>query len=355
MVSKTFQIITSYDLNDFRYFYLSKHLNEFLRQHGWVQDTVAPRYVFVIGDSKWDEAIPGKNFRIIFLSDVSDYYCDIANMQKSYLIIRDIDTNVTIPSRNFTQVVSYPLPNCCRKKRSLTSLNRIFVSCQGGLFNKATNLKLLRPLNKISNIQILIDGSPEIMKDCINENISFVDSGNNMSDIVKHSDLVIGSGIAIIEALLQGKNFIIAGANGYGGIPDKRNLFRFSETFFQGAIGGHLYDPIPESLILDDIISIETGSVGTLSSNTIKELSLGIFNEWANSVSFLERKEKYMFNTDFTIIMQFGHYYILNRYDRKKILDISPHDASAISENRFDDIEKGVIENLIKKRILIFK
>lgn len=353
MIGMTYNIIETSDYKDFRYVHLAKHLNAFLQQHNWSYDSATPQYTFLISDSIKPENILSKCFRVIFLSDLHIHYRDIAFIKEPFLIIRDFDTNISIPSRSCTRTVPYPLPKSDQDSVFPSSINKIFVSCQAVFFKNDTILKLLLPLNKISRIPILIDTADNRIAGCLNDNISLVNPENQLDVFVKQSDLIIGSGVAIVEAIIQRKYFIIAGETGYGGIPDNRNIYRFSDLFFQGSIGGHLFDPIPDTLILDDIISIENGTRNISFYETIDDLSLRIFKDWINAISFFDKNDGYRFNTDFTIVKQSCHYYILNRYNRNRILEISPTDASALSKNRIEAIDETIANDLINMNILI--
>ena len=354
MVIKTFNIYHQPNSNDFRYFYLAKHLEALLKFHNWVIDLNTPNCIFLIGFINVNIPKNIQTFRIIFSSDIIYYYDEIANTTEYFLIIKDVDTKITLPSRNYTRIISYPIPFIDTPPPILKTKTNILVSCQEDLFSNHSIFKLIRPFNKLHDKSIVFHTKHKNIKKSLNANISIQQYKlQNIPKLISSSDVVIGSGFAIIEAIIQHKPYVIVGEYGYGGIPDDRNIYSFYESFFTGSIGGALCAPIPESLLLEDIQTIVNDSNKYCGNKFGNLLSNKSYSDLENAMnSFLEEKEL-VFNTDYTIILNNNTYLLHNRYTRKFITELDKTTANLLAQGDISKINDSTIQSLKRNKILI--
>lgn len=351
----TYRIINSSLDAGSRYVYLAKHLDLLLRQHEWIPSDTRPDYIFIIDAVGASDNDAANVFYVIFISDVVKHYCNIAANKGKYLIIRDIDINITIPSRTCVQFISYPLPYVDSYKQSEAHINNIFVSCRGRIFQNCTLLKLVMPFNKLSHATVIFDSCDYAISKTVNDNVAVIDVKDDISTFVTKSDLIVGSGLAIVEAIIQKKLFIIVGETGYGGIPDARNILKYHDTFFSGNIGGNLFEPIPTTLLLEDVSNIANNKVEYNLADYGEILSQKSYTSLENAISTFSIGGNVVFNTDYTIIAKEGRYILLNRYNRKVIDELDQHTAFCISNGDISQIEKTRIDYLQSKCILISK
>lgn len=356
MANETFYIYYQPNSNDSRYSYLAKHLEGLLKFHKWVKDVNSPNYIFLIGFINVNIPQNITIFRIIFSSDVIYYYDEIANTKDFFLIIKDIDTKITLPSRNCTRIISYPIPfiNTTYNPSISKTRTNILVSCQEDISPNYSIFKLIRPFNKLHDKFIVFHTKHKNIKKSLNANISIQQYKlKNIPKLVSSSDIVVGSGFAIVEAIIQHKPYVIVGEYGYGGIPDERNIYSFYKSFFTGSIGGSLCAPIPESLLIEDIQTIASDLNKYYCSNIGNQLSNKSYSDLENAIcSFLEKKEL-VFNTDYTIILNNNTYLLYNRYTKKNITELDKTTANLLVQGDISKINDSIIQILKQNKILI--
>lgn len=351
----TYKIIISDNGDDYRYYYLAKYLDLLLKQYNWIESNDDADCTFVIGEACAGDNSQKNEFRIIFLSDILKHYNDIAFNRGRYLIVRDVDINVTLPSRSCVRYIFYPVPYKGKLSELTRSYGNILVSCNESIITGSVSTKLLHVLNKLSHATINIDSRLYCLNECINENIKFVYSKDKLEEFVEKSDIVIGGGIAIVEAMRQGKNFVIVGEYGYGGIPDSRSIMRFHETFFSGTIGGSMFDPVPPSLVMEDLYSIINNEIFFDFDENVNKLSMTSMNSINIAISSMTKNEVLTFNDDFTIISKEDEYLLLNRYNRKEIMRVDVDTAYCITNDNLSDLQKHILDEFKRRSILIYK
>lgn len=348
---ETFKIIQPDNDTNLRYHYLAYHLCALLNENNW-EAADNPEYTFILGSSSFHYNNIN-TYNVIFLSEIKRHYHDISVQNGHYLVIKDINTNIVLPSRSCIRYITYPIPQNENSINGNLHPYDIFVSCRDVTTPDTTIFKLLHPLNSISSGKIIIDSDDQIISHCLNDNICNINVLDLIKNYVASSGLVIGSGVAIVEAIIQNKPFIVVGENGYLGIPDFRIIQRSHENFFSGTIGGNIYDPVPSSLVLDDIQQLLDGKKRIDTHKFAGTLSQTSYQSIFTALREFQFSGEFVFNTDYTIIVRNNEYKLYNRYDRKFIMCISQNAASCISNNLISELDEITFTLMKNNNILI--
>ena len=354
---KSFYINLNTTFSDCRYHYLADNLEALLLLNGWVKTDSCPEVRFILNCDNSNVGPCGKAVRVIFSSEIPHYYAEIAECKSYFLIVRDIDSGIVIPARNTAKIITYPVPRRMDYAETATESDkfRVLVSFSCGLRPESNVYKLISVLNRFSDADIICYSSDSRLQSCLNAGVSVHAVDPSLDEAVEGSDLVIGSGHVIVAAIIRRKPFIIVGERGYGGIPDHRNIFLFHNELFMGAVGGNFGTPVPESLVIDDIRSIVCGEATAVSDAVAEELSRRSYASIEDALSSLFKSESNPcgLNLDYTIISDSNQYLLLNRYTRRKILDLDRHTAEALAGNRIADINPEKVLAMKQENIII--
>lgn len=116
--------------------------------------------------------------------------------------------------------------------------------------------KLIPLLNSLLDYEVLIIYNDPIFG-FFNSNISLIDKkGTDIHNLISNSDIIIGSGNTIFQALHLCKPCVVVGEYGYGGIITFENIELLYKNNFQGRVGGYLDEYLPSNLIFEDIQSL---------------------------------------------------------------------------------------------------
>lgn len=206
----------------------------------------------------------------------------------------------------------------------------IYISTGERMIKDSALLKILRTINRFTRSKIEINSLNKSLLGIMNSNVTVLDSNNDMERRVANSNLVIGSGYAILYAIKYHKPFIVVGEKGYGGILDKNNFELQYNSFFQGRLGGKFDDAIPEKLLLEDINNVvSTGTDSLLFGDMLISQSrqnsdyviakITEIVEYNNQITTDFGNARVIFNPDFTIIKGNGDYWLLGRFTREVI------------------------------------
>ncbi len=111
-------------------------------------------------------------------------------------------------------------------------------------------------LNTLPNFGIKILSSQALPK-IFNSHIGILDRDkSDVEKLIDESDIVIGSGNGIRQAISLCKPCIVVGAGGYGGIITPEIFELQNKNGFQGRVGSYLNEHLPEKLILEDILDL---------------------------------------------------------------------------------------------------
>lgn len=126
-------------------------------------------------------------------------------------------------------------------------------------------IPLLNTLQEFE-IRVIHEGMPA--RKIANTNISFIRNTNiDFKGIINKSDIILGSGTIIHEAISNCKPCIIVGERGYGGILTPECLSFQFDTGFQGRIGGYIGEYIPGKLVrekIKDILEMDIVEINNL-------------------------------------------------------------------------------------------
>lgn len=273
--------------------------------------------------------------RFLFRSDISNYFCaDNALVDYTFWVC-DLDINILYPYLQTSTKIEVPfdftaVPDAGNVPIGDSEFD-IYVNTGEFLYPDSALFKILRTLNRLTQLKIDVCSKNSNITSVANPNIRVCDSSDSIETHVKRSKIVIGSGYAVFFAIKHNKPFIVMGERGYGGIPTANNVEQFYHEFFQGTIGGRLDGPLPENLVYEDIQRIlqqnfkaEEAIIAKISKNA-KVLDSRICDTVTRVVDSCNRVDgrNLCFNTDYTIIKSGdGCYWLLNRYTRKLIARI---------------------------------
>lgn len=308
--------------------------------------------------------------RFLFRSDSSKFfYTDITLVDYTFWVC-DLDINILYPYLQTSAKITVPFDF------SPDGLPRgeghdfdIYVNTGEFLYANSALLKIVRTLNRLTQLRIDVCSNSENIKLITNCNITIQNSCGNIEEHVKHSKMVIGSGYAILFAIKHQKPFIILGERGYGGIPTRNNIAQLYDEFFQGAIGGRLDGALPENLVYEDIQNIQhqnyciSEDFRANIAKEVKALSQRICEQITTAVNShvgCTDESDLSFNTDFTIIAGNGKYWLLNRFTRfiiKKLtnpeIEILTVVANGKTNYRQYAFDKDALASLVKNKVLM--
>ena len=269
--------------------------------------------------------------RFLFRSDISHYfYTDVTLVDHTFWLC-DLDINILCPYQQTSEKMAVPFDFTLSENGRGDVANKfdIYVNTGEFLYADSALFKILRTLNRLTQLKIDVCSKNESIKHLTNANICITDSCNDIENHVRQAKIVIGSGFAVLFAIKHHKPFIVLGERGYGGIPTPNNIVQFYNEFFQGTIGGRLDGALPENLVYEDIVSIRNNM-------TIQDFSSALSQELQkNMVRLIGRInlvvaqnqnadfDNLVFNTDYTIINGNGKYWLLNRFSRFIIKKLS--------------------------------
>ena len=112
-------------------------------------------------------------------------------------------------------------------------------------------------LNTLANFEIKILPGHKALPKIFNPHISILNKCKaNVEKPVGESDVVIGSGNGIRQAISLCKPCIVVGERGYGGTITPESFELQNKNGFQGRVGGHLNEHLPGKLILEDVLDL---------------------------------------------------------------------------------------------------
>lgn len=254
---------------------------------------------------------------------------DTANIDFTF-IVNDIILKVLYPypytSKNIGMMFSIDKKQPNNEYENLD----IYISTGERMIKDSALLKILRTINRFTRSKIEINSLNKSLLGIMNSNVTVLDSNNDMERRVANSNLVIGSGYAILYAIKYHKPFIVVGEKGYGGILDNNNFELQYNSFFQGRLGGKFDDAIPEKLLLEDINNVVSSGTDSLlfgdmlisqsrqnSDYVIAKITEIV--EYNNQITTDFGNARVVFNPDFTIIKGNGDYWLLGRFTREVI------------------------------------
>lgn len=309
--------------------------------------------------------------RFLFRSDISQYfYTDVTLVDHTFWLC-DLDINILCPYQQTSKKMAVPFDFTLSEKGSSNVANKfdIYVNTGEFLYADSALFKILRTLNRLTQLKIDVCSKNESIKHLANANICITDSSNDIENHVRQAKIVIGSGYAVLFAIKHHKPFIVLGERGYGGIPTPNNIVQFYNEFFQGTIGGRLDGALPENLVYEDIVSIRNNM-------TIQDSSSALSQELQkNRVRLINRIklvvaqnqnadfDNLVFNTDYTILQGNSKYWLLNRYTRFLERKLDPTEWTilkvyvSINSDSHNTIHNQfeIRKRLIQNKILITK
>lgn len=309
--------------------------------------------------------------RFLFRSDISNhFYTDISLVDYTFWI-SDLNINILYPYLQTSSKINVPFDfSLSNDTGNIKPEYDIYVNTAEFLYADSALFKIIRTLNRLTNLKINICSNNEDLKNIVNPNIEIADSSVNIKEHVKRSKLVIGSGYSILFAIKYGKPFIILGERGYGGIPTINNIEQFYKEFFQGTIGGRLDGALPENLVYEDVQKIlhrsddQTSEFASYLSAVSNSQNISIVKTIINLVSSTKKTSlsELCFNSDYTIVESNGKYWLLNRFTRFVVATLDEQymkllqsiiNNSDIDKNSFqEDILLDLLENKVLLREL---
>jgi len=193
---------------------------------------------------------------ICCMSDISKEYINMPNLISQTIIIKDTTLNHTffpyMESCSITDMV-YSIPEYSEikigQKRRLT----IIIDINNNFMGNITLFRLLPLLNQLKGYDIYYNSHEKINKSLLNRHIFRIRSKQDLDRVMNIADILIGSGLSVINAVSQRKKVIIAGELGYGGFVTHENIEHFAQNFFQGRNGGKINEHIPVALIINNL------------------------------------------------------------------------------------------------------
>lgn len=306
--------------------------------------------------------------RFLFRSDISQYfYTDVTQVDYTFWVC-DLDINILCPYQQTSEKIAVPFDFSLTNDRKCDSTPEfdIYVNTGEFLYADSALFKILRTLNRLTQLKIDVCSKNESIKHLTNANICITDSCNDIENHVRQAKIVIGSGFAVLFAIKHHKPFIVLGERGYGGIPTPNNIVQFYNDFFQGTIGGRLDGALPENLVYEDIVSIRNNmTIQDFSSALSQELQKNMVR-LIGRINLVVAQNKnadfdnLVFNTDNTIINGNGKYWLLNRFTRfvEATLDVDCvfvlKEIISQEEKVFDKASiKALLADLICNKVLI--
>lgn len=296
--------------------------------------------------------------RFLFRSDISQYfYTDVTLVDHTFWLC-DLDVNILCPYQQTSEKMAVPFDFTLSENGRSDVANKfdIYVNTGEFLYADSALFKILRTLNRLTQLKIDVCSKNESIKHLTNANICITDSYNDIENHVRQAKIVIGSGFAVLFAIKHHKPFIVLGERGYGGIPTPNNIVQFYHEFFQGTIGGRLDGALPESLVYEDIMDIRSGKVTPACVSALSQAWLEVKNRITKQIYILGSSKRQAvdasrlrFNTDYTIIQGNGKYWLLNRFTRYIEKKIDPAEFSVLK--KYINIS-GVVVNNIKSEQL---
>lgn len=306
--------------------------------------------------------------RFLFRSDISQYfYTDVTQVDYTFWVC-DLDINILCPYQQTSEKIAVPFDFSLTDDRKCDSTPEfdIYVNTGEFLYADSALFKILRTLNRLTQLKIDVCSKNESIKHLANANICITDSCNDIENHVRQAKIVIGSGFAVLFAIKHHKPFIVLGERGYGGIPTPNNIVQFYNDFFQGTIGGRLDGALPENLVYEDIVSIRNNmTIQDFSSALSQELQKNMVRLIGRINLVVAQKQNadfdnLVFNTDYTIINGNGKYWLLNRFTRfvEATLDVDCvfvlKEIISQEEKVFDKASiKALLADLICNKVLI--
>lgn len=306
--------------------------------------------------------------RFLFRSDISQYfYTDVTQVDYTFWVC-DLDINILCPYQQTSEKIAVPFDFSLTDDRKCDSTPEfdIYVNTGEFLYADSALFKILRTLNRLTQLKIDVCSKNESIKHLTNANICITDSCNDIENHVRQAKIVIGSGFAVLFAIKHHKPFIVLGERGYGGIPTPNNIVQFYNDFFQGTIGGRLDGALPENLVYEDIVSIRNNmTIQDFSSALSQELQKNMVRLIGRINLVVAQKQNadfdnLVFNTDYTIINGNGKYWLLNRFTRfvEATLDVDCvfvlKEIISQEEKVFDKASiKALLADLICNKVLI--
>lgn len=270
----------------------------------------------------------------IFKSDILQYW-DIDISRIDHIII-GVDTQLKIlfPWRNLCDEIIPIQPLITTNSKNTLSGNRtIFVNLEEKQYPNLVLPKVIRFLNKLVDRHIIVV-SKSLPSSVFNDNILIIQPTEDLDYYIQSATIIVGAGYTALKGISLGKKVIVIGERGYGGIPTINNLDLFYNEFFQGAIGGRLDGPIPESLFFEDIQNLLPANSTELRlrlASLQQRFRDKIINIIKQTICLDKNSERtYIFNSDYTIIKSTNDYWLLNRYTRLLIAKLNPSLASKL-------------------------
>lgn len=309
--------------------------------------------------------------RFLFRSDISQYfYTDVTLVDHTFWLC-DLDINILCPYQQTSEKMAVPFDFTLSENGRGDETNEfdIYVNTGEFLYADSALFKILRTLNRLTQLKIDVCSKNESIKHLTNANICITDSSNDIEKHVRQAKIVIGSGYSVLFAIKHHKPFIVLGERGYGGIPTPNNIVQFYNEFFQGTIGGRLDGALPENLVYEDIVSIRNNmTIQDFSSAMLQELQKNRARvvERINLVVTQNQNADFdnlVFNTDYTILQGNSKYWLLNRYTRFLERKLDPTEWTNLkvyvsingdSRNTIQD-QFEIRKRLIQNKILITK
>ena len=112
------------------------------------------------------------------------------------------------------------------------------------LFNNQTIFKLT-----------IVGNGPyyDFLKSIANSNINFVGEKTNVNQYYLRSDIIIGTGRTVLEAISNKKLCIVVGIRGFGGMITPDNFKKFQKYNFSGRVGGKYKEKFSELQVLNEL------------------------------------------------------------------------------------------------------
>lgn len=212
------------------------------------------KHLNVVKKNKELESIP-----IIYVFCISDTATEsMADPSGSdyTFILRDRAINVLLPlyeQSTFLYMVNHQAnPVKRRNNRLPQNRKKIYVDIDqqsGG----QTLHNLIGFLNLMETYDINIFSENNLYRQLINKHLSIVKDWEKINEYIEKSDIVIGSGYSAMQGVLSGKEVIIVGERGYGGLVTSANIQDHYRNYFQGRNGGQIGEYIPTNLLHRDM------------------------------------------------------------------------------------------------------
>lgn len=190
-------------------------------------------------------------------SKIFHSYISQPNLFDKIILLKDRDVKITeyLP-RVLTEYIHYPLcpSNKETKSQKVNERFKIFIAFNSNYADELL-IRIAPVINHLSSFDYKIVSKQKKLPKIFNDNITLV-SCKSFNREMEGSDLVIGNGFTVLEAILSEKPVIVIGDNGFGGLVKSQMIETQYQKFFSGRIGGEIDEKIPAKFLIDDILRV---------------------------------------------------------------------------------------------------